>query len=182
MTDLSTWLTESEAAERLGMSERTLREHCKEGKGPERRMRKREGLKPQPVYNPEDVDRLAASPPAVFSSNSALTPRVQIPAGLMAPGSPLEQLVKLLANRLQEPPPRPPARWLDLRAANARTGLSVALLRRLIAAGRLKAIRDRSIKVLQADLDNLEDLADSVFQIAGSSKLQRNAASSRSVQ
>jgi hypothetical protein len=165
MTDLSTWLTESEAAECLGISIRTLQRKCAAGEGPERRERQRPGRKPEPVYNPEDVDRLATSPPAVFSSNSAIAPRVG--NDIAPPGSIIEQLAAALHKRLQEPPPRPPARWLDLRAASARTGLSVALLRRLIASGRLKVVRDRSLKVLQSDIDNLDNSDMELVKIGG---------------
>lgn len=166
MTDLSTWLSEPETAARLGISTRTLQRKCAAGEGPERRERQKPGVRPEPVYNPDDVARLAAFPPAVFSRDSAIVPRtggeITVP-----PGSIIEQLAAALHKRLQEPPPRPPARWLDLRSASARTGLSVAFLRRLIASGRLKAIRDRSIKVLQCDLDNLDNLDNSDIFFVG---------------
>jgi hypothetical protein len=62
--DLSGWLTEPETAQRLGVSERTLREWVAKGKAPERRLRRRpgKGKKPEAVYNPEDVDYMAALP------------------------------------------------------------------------------------------------------------------------
>ena len=57
--DFPGWLTESETAERLGISTRTLRRKCDEGTGPERRLRLRPRKKPEPVYNPRDVELLA---------------------------------------------------------------------------------------------------------------------------
>ncbi len=166
---LSSWLTEPEAAERLRISERTLRRRCERGEGPERRERQRDGVRPEPVYNPDDVARLAAAPPVVMADESALAPRVPDiwPDPRKLPPV-LEELAVVLRQRLQEPPPKSPARYHTLKAASARTGLSVAFLRRLIADGRLKALRDRALKVLEADLDNLDkvlDKADAVGQI-----------------
>jgi len=58
--DFPGWLSEAEAARRLGMSTRTLLRKVEEGAGPERRLRQRPGKKPQPVYNPRDVELMAA--------------------------------------------------------------------------------------------------------------------------
>lgn len=169
---LESWLTEAEAAEMLRISERTLRRRCAEGNGPERGERQRPGARPEPVYNPEDVARLAETKPAVFSPDSPLTLRAPrfSPAGMTA----IEQLAELLQMRLQEPappPPRPPARWLTLKQARETTGLSLALLKRLIAAGRLRPLRDGAIKVLQADLDSLDNLQE--LDLAGLARTEK---------
>lgn len=50
--------------------------------------------------------------------------------------------------------------WLTLSEASKHSGLSIAFLRRLIASKKLKAIRDRAVKVSRRDLDNLDHLAD----------------------
>jgi len=77
---LETWLTEEEAAARLGISERTLRRKTAAGEGPEKRERQRAGLRPESVYNPDDVARLAAPAQPVFAPGSAIAPRTPVPA------------------------------------------------------------------------------------------------------
>ena len=52
MIDLSTWLTNPEAAARMGISERTLDRRCAAGEGPERRNRPR----PAAPADPPAVD------------------------------------------------------------------------------------------------------------------------------
>jgi hypothetical protein len=160
MKDLADWLTETEAAEKFGKSTRWLRRLCERGEGPERRERQRDGVRPEPVYNPDDVSRLSTTRPHVMGPGSALTPRNPdtLPDVRTLPPV-LEELALVLCERLKEPPRKIPARWVDLEAASARTGLSVRFLRRLIAARSLKSIRDKVTKVLERDLDNL-DIAD----------------------
>lgn len=70
----------------------------------------------------------------------------------------------------------PPARaWLTVREASEHSGLSCALLRRLIAAGRLpNAFRDGNTwKVKRSDLDSL----DSLSELSVSQEKLRTAAS-----
>lgn len=156
-TQLETWLTEDEAAARMGISVRTLRRKAAAGDGPEKRDRPRRGLRPEPVYNPDDVARLAEPPPAVFAPSSQIGLRA--PEGLIAHPpqlSAFEQLASLLHSRVLAQG-RPPARWLTLKQAREATGLSVTLLRRLIASGALRAIRDGALKVLESDLANLDN-------------------------
>jgi len=153
-SNLESWLTETEAADMMRISTRTLRRRCVEGEGPERRERQRPGARPEPVYNPEDVARLAATKPVVFSPSSSLAPR---PPETLPVLNALEQLAALLHSRMLSPP-RPPARWLTLKQARETTGLSIALLKRLIAAGHLRVLRDGAVKVLQADLDVLDNV------------------------
>jgi len=66
---LSDWYPEEEAARRMGMSTRTLRRMSARKVGPERRLRPRDGRKPEPVYNPQDVDKRASvqTPPYVVN-------------------------------------------------------------------------------------------------------------------
>ena len=83
-TDLSAWPSKAQAAERLGIGERTLdrmiaRKHCIE-----MRMRPRaDGRKPEVVCNPEDVQRVISERypqlgpelgPAVLRAKAALAP------------------------------------------------------------------------------------------------------------
>lgn len=53
---------------------------------------------------------------------------------------------------------RPVPEWIRLSEASQESGLSVALLRRLITKGKLPAIRDGAIKVRRSDLANLDNL------------------------
>ena len=73
-SNLESWLTETEAADMMRISTRTLRRRCVEGDGPERRERQRPGARPEPVYNPDDVARLSATKPVVFSPARHLRP------------------------------------------------------------------------------------------------------------
>lgn len=154
--DLSAWMTKAEAAAILGCSERTLDRLTAAGVGPERRLRPRQGAKPEPVYNPEDVERLApAAAPAVVPYNGPVN-------GHAAPqlSNPAETGFALLVSAMQTladrvGPRRPLAAFLTIKEASAYSGLSQAFLRRLVREGALPAVRDVAIKVRRADLDNL---------------------------
>ena len=64
--DISQWYIEEQAAEKLGLSLRTFQRLISEGKSkrfpyaPEKRDRRREGKRPEPVYSPTETDALAA--------------------------------------------------------------------------------------------------------------------------
>lgn len=154
--DLSAWMTKAEAAARLGCSERTMDRLTATGAGPERRLRPRQGAKPEPVYNPEDVERLApAASPAVVPYTGPLN-------GLAAPQTSnaaetgfalLVSAMQTLADRVG--PRRPLAAFLTIKEASAYSGLSQAFLRRLARARVLPSVRDGALKVRRIDLDNL---------------------------
>lgn len=176
---LFTWLPKSEAAARLGISERTLDRLISAGKGPECRNRPRPGKKPEPVYNPADVDALveAANKPAIFAASSPIGPAsttALAPAGgsSMPPGlATALRFIDQLATIAQRPrldPPVPAATpWMTIDQAAAYTGLSVTFLRRLVRSGELPSVRDRSTKVRRTDLDNL-DISDKVSGLSRS--------------
>lgn len=152
--DLSGWMTKAEAAARLGCSERTMDRLTATGAGPERRLRPRQGAKPEPVYNPEDVERLAPSvSPAVvpYGSVNGHAPQLSSPAetGFAL----LVSAMQTLADRVG--PRRPLAAFLTIKEASAYSGLSQAFLRRLVRAGGLPSVRDGALKVRRVDLDNL---------------------------
>lgn len=160
--DLSAWMTKAEAAAILGCSERTLDRLAAAGMGPERRLRPRQGAKPEPVYNPADVERLApaAAPAVVFGPpdphhflRGGAPP---LPATRPTANAGVELLVsamQTLADRVG--PRRPMAAFLTIKEASAYSGLSQAFLRRLVRSGTLPAVLDGAIKVRRADLDNL---------------------------
>jgi hypothetical protein len=163
MTDLSTWLNKPEAAARLGISERTLDRRCDAGEGPERRERPRAGLKPEPVCNPDDGERLAApkahvlpaetTAPRIIGNDISIPPR---PSGDVIPAL-LDRVAGAVEWWMAETRPAPHiALYLTLPQASAYTGLTVAMLRRLIRTGRLASIRDRALKVRRVELDKLD--------------------------
>jgi excisionase family DNA binding protein len=186
--DLSTWYPKSEAAAVLRISERTLERMTTAGKGPECKLRQRAGRKPEPVYNPADVDalRAAAERPHVMSALSPIGPRqpaVQeaghqdgdIPQGLAIALGLMEGLLRMAQRPLLEAgrAPETAARahdklWLTIDEAAKYSGLSGAFLRRCVQQGKLPAVRDRAVKVRRVDLDNLDLVSRlSESQVAG---------------
>jgi excisionase family DNA binding protein len=173
--DLSTWLSKPEAAARLGISERTLERMIDADKGPECRIRPRTGKRPEPVYNPQDVDALAAAaapkpavnPPAGPANSRQLVPTGEdsMPSSLALGIELIEQLARIANRARPEPAPTPPALWLTIPEAAVYTGLSQAFLRRLARSGELPSVRDRKTKVRRADLDSL-DIVDIVSSLA----------------
>jgi excisionase family DNA binding protein len=172
--DLSTWLTKADAAARLGLSERTLDRLVAAGKGPECRDRRRPGKRPEPVYNPRDLDVLAgaaAARPAVIAAASPIgQPQLDVQRAIDAEGimwgeipRPLGvvlRVIEQLAQITRHPEPAaasPP--WLTMREAAKYSGLSESLLRRLARSGELFSVRDGARKVRRHDLDKLEVLA-----------------------
>lgn len=157
---LEAWLSETEAAARLGISERSLRRKTQAGEGPEKRERRRPGARPQAVYNPEDVERLAVKPPAVFAPTSRIEPQesagqLRLP-GDTQPNLSVADILSTLIKARVDAMRRPPVRFLTMKQAAEATGLSQTLIRRLIASGRLRAIRDGALKVLESDLATLD--------------------------
>jgi hypothetical protein len=55
MSELSSWVTEAEAAERLNTSPRTLRRMAEDGEL-QRRYRQVSGRRPEPVFDPREID------------------------------------------------------------------------------------------------------------------------------
>lgn len=154
--DLGLWLTKKEAADALGMSERTLDRLCDKKQGPERRDRPvAGGGRPEAVYNPDDVERIrAAKVGQVIAAASPLMPLGDAFAPVKDAGLAIERVALAIADRIA-----PPDRWLTLDDAAAHKGLSRALILRLVKAGVLPAIRDRAIKVRQSDLDKIITLS-----------------------
>jgi len=152
--DLSTWLSEDEAATRLGMSTRTLRRMAKRKVGPERRLRPRPRGLPQPVYNPEDVEKRAALTPHVMPPEVAQVPLQVVSVASL--GAVLERIVSLVADRVA--PAKTPTLFVTLPEAAAYTGISTGFIERLIRADRLPALKDPILKIRRADLDTMDNV------------------------
>lgn len=181
MTDLSNWIPKPEAAARMGISERTLDRRCDAGTGPERRERQRPGLKPEPVYNPDDVERLAAPTAHLMPMETAMAPM----GCALAPRSPsdlipiLERMVGAVESVLQTSAsrdaiaildriatavekiaePKMPLRWpplLTVAQAAVYAGVSKKLIREAVRTKVLTAVRDGALRIRRADLDSDE--------------------------
>jgi excisionase family DNA binding protein len=157
--DLSTWLTEPEAAAALQISPRTLRRMCADGRGPQSAMRPVPGRKPERVYDQERVDELASqsAPPQALIAVPVEEPRalartLNVPT-LAAAGDVMSVLQQFAAILRPSATPGPTA-WLTLDEAAAYSGLSRTFLARMVQDGELPSVRDRSIKVRRADLDD----------------------------
>ena len=176
--DLAHWLTVSEAAARLARSEKTILRMASAGQL-QRRDRPRAGKKPEAVIHPADVERLEQAmhaphvlPPTAATGNqastalapNATTPVAQPPhttgvAIRTETPMPVDALIASLT-RASGPPPL----WLTIAQASEYSGLSQALLRRLIHTGALPSIRDRAVKVRRADLDSIDPAAPPVAE------------------
>ena len=160
--DLSKWLSKFDAARLLGIGESTLDRRIKRTGCPEVRMRPRgNGLKPEPVCNPEDVARMAqewkraVTIPSV-SSVAPLLPRIDHlgPSIIESLVGGFGFAVKSVADAAEAKQQRP--LWLSLKQASAYTGLSMALLQRLASSGvGVVAVKDNGWKFQRGSLDEL---------------------------
>jgi hypothetical protein len=113
---LASWYTEEQAAAKLGISARSFQRLIAEGKSnqysyaPEKRRRPRgNGKKPEPVFNPQDVDQLAQL------ASTHLVP-VANPANPATTGTALAKLAKSSdSKQLQLAKELPPALTFALR-------------------------------------------------------------------
>jgi hypothetical protein len=175
-TDLSDWLPVLDAAAAIGCSKRTL-ERRHQAWSIEQRLRRQEGTPPVAVYNPDDVHRIAserhqAPPPFVLGAvqpsgngNGRNGRNISIDTSALArqpaADDPIHQFFAYVLHALQSPPSPPVAEklaeslYLNLQQASARSGLSKTYLRRQIASGTLKAVRDRGWRIRRKDLEAL---------------------------
>lgn len=151
-----TWPSKAAAAQRLGISERTLDRLITDGKIAQGQ-RRIPGRRPLPVVNPGDIERLEAETvkPVVMNDASGSGSKA-----LATRANALPMLAGLAQMLGQQQPNR---LFLTLDEASAFSGLSRSFLRRLIRDGKLAAVRDVSLKVSRA---NLERLADNLANLA----------------
>jgi hypothetical protein len=175
--DLAHWLSKPDAAARLGISERTL-DRLAGPDAPERRERPRPGRRPEPCYNPDDVDRLVAAkapPPRVMASDALatgedcrLTPGAErllaVLEGLVTVQRQMsDRMAQLLAPpaplALPEPvapsPPDPLA-YRPFRELGALRGLSARKVGNLARAGKLPHLPGKVPRARLCDLDSLD--------------------------
>jgi hypothetical protein len=156
--DLSGWPSKLDAARLLGIGERTLDRQIARTGAPEIRMRPRNnGRKPEPVCNPQDLERLVAERKRAvlmspeFSSAVALAHPVDDGPAISRV---MSAVAKILGPSLEAVTARP--LWLTLQQAAGYTGLSMALLVRLAQGGAVDAVKDNGWKFRRAALDVLE--------------------------
>ena len=148
MENFTDWVTKLEAAEQLGISERTLERLIQK-----RRFRMADrmvpGRKPIKVIHPGDFAKLKGetvpatpNPPEETSTEIALRPQSQA----------VHQFFNALLTTLPYPPR---ALSLSLKEASSYTGFSQAFLLRQIKDGKIEVVRDRGYRLLRRDLDRL---------------------------
>lgn len=164
--DLSTWLTKEQAAAALGVATKTIERMAQRGLV-QQALWKRPGLPVLAVYEPDDVARLAKDrdpgplPAFVLPAPGNGNGHGLVPADAGIKNIPGEDLLRALVTAAlrvvseTSETPAPMALFLTLEQAAAYCGLSETYLRRQIAAGALKAVKDRGWRIRRADLDEL---------------------------
>ena len=157
---LNDWLTKTQAAAFLRVSEKTIERLATKG-DVRRATRKRPGVRPLPVYDPAGLQKIKDSQtPQVEIVHHAeatpplgLAPRVDLPSFLQALIPP--QPDTLLRDKL----------FLTIKEAARYSGLPQSTIRRLIRAEKLPAVkvggwRIKRSALEQVDLRHLVDMSD----------------------
>ena len=162
---LDDWLTKTQAAAFLTISEKTIERLCAK-RELRRESRKRSGVRPLVVYHPDDLQRIKDSQ----------TPRVEImaqadpqPQSALVPRADL--LPSLLQNLFPSDPPLRDKLYLTVTEAASFAGLPKNTIRRLIRSAALPAVKAGGWRIRRSDLESLEsrhfaDLSDKTVFIA----------------
>ena len=146
---LDDWLIKTQAAAFLQVSEKTIERLATKG-DVRRATRKRPGVRPLPVYDPDDLQKIKDSQiPRVEIISQAEAP--QIPA--LAPSVDLPPFLQTLF------PSDLPLRdklFLTIKEAARFAGLPQATIRRLIHAGKLPAAKAGGWRIKRSELEQLE--------------------------
>jgi hypothetical protein len=151
--NLVEWYSEERTATALGVSTRTVRRMAQDGTL-RRAWRPVKGRKPEAAYHPEDVEKAAQTMRRPTPVEDTQPPRPEPTQAIATrPGIPevLERFGEIMQRGKQTPP-----LWLTIEAASEYSGLSQALIHRLVISGQLAAIGDAAIKVRRTDLDQLD--------------------------
>lgn len=169
--DLATWLSKNEAADFLGVSIKTIERLASE-REIEVRYRHVEGRRPEPVYNPADMDREKEKrTPAFFrmpperpeknshaKSDASETKTLAVPRLKLNPLALLHQLANVALAHAAPEVPLDKKLWLTLNEAEQYAGLSRRYLMRKITAGEIGYMRDgrgHGYKLRRTDLEAL---------------------------
>jgi hypothetical protein len=170
---LADWLTKREAAAAIGVSTKAI-ERFAAARKLEQRSRPQARGPAVAVYHPQDVARLAAerrtSPPAPFvvpdgappvsGKGDGIADRLAIAGSPVGGDDALQRfataLVRAVGSQTSETwAPMSQTLFVTITQAAAVSGLSSACLRRLIADGTLKALKDRGWRIRRRDLEML---------------------------
>ena len=157
-TILDDWFTKSQAASVLRVSEKTIERLATKGEI-RRATRKRPGVRPSPVYCPEDLDRVknAQTPPAVVMPPQAEAGGV--PALAPRAGELSAFLQSLITGA--DVPLRDKL-FLSVKEATRFSGLPESTIRRLLRSGKLPGVKTGGWRIKRSDLEqlNLRHIAD----------------------
>ena len=150
-TILDEWFTKSQAAAVLQVSEKTVERMARKGEI-RRETRKRPGLRPLPVYSPEDLERVkAAQVPQV----AVLPPQAEaggVPA--LAPRAlELPSFLQSLVNGADVP--LRDKLFLSVKEAVRFSGLPESTIRRLLRGGKLPGVKAGGWRIRRVDLEEL---------------------------
>ena len=168
-TILDDWCTKSQAAATLQVSEKTIERLATKGVI-RRATRKRPGIRPLPVYDPDDLQKIKDSHiPRVEIITQAEAPQQQ-PA--LVPRADLLPLLlqTLFPSDLPDLPLREKL-FLTIKEAARFAGLPQATIRRLIHAAAIPAVKAGGWRIKRSDLEQLDsrhfaDLSDKRVLIA----------------
>ena len=148
---LDDWLTKTQAASVLQVSEKTIERLARKGEI-RRETRKRTGARSLPVYSPEDLERVKAEqipqvavlpPQAEAGEVPAVVPRVDLPSFLQAliPGTGDVPVKDKL--------------FLTVKEAVRYSGLPESTIRRLLRGGKLPAIKAGGWRIPRQALEEM---------------------------
>ena len=150
-TILDDWFTKYQAAAFLQVSEKTIERLARKGEI-RRETRKRPGVRPSPVYCPEDLDRVknaqtpqvAVLPPQAEAGGvpALIPPRVELPSFLQ---SLLSGADVPLRDKL----------FLSVKEAVRFSGLPESTIRRLLRSGKLPGVKTGGWRIRRGDLEEL---------------------------
>ena len=148
-TILDDWFTKSQAAAFLQVSEKTIERLARKGEI-HRETRKRPGVRPSPVYSPEDLDRV----------KNAQTPQVavlppQAEAGVFPHSFPAWTFLPSLNRSSGADVPLRDKLFLTVKEAVRFSGLPESTIRRLLRSGKLPGIKTGGWRIRRADLEEL---------------------------
>lgn len=166
MINLSEWPSESQAAEMLGTSVKTVLRYANDGKI-EMRKRPRTGKKPENVFNPRDIEKLLPKAHVMPTGESADSEEwMNAPMGKLngvarIPEQPITfaYVLSELLRRTTPPAIAPPRPWITLEEAAEMSGLSTSYLLRQVKEGKVEGVRGGPHGALRIRRASLEAFA-----------------------
>ena len=160
-TIIDDWFTKSQAASVLRVSEKTIERLATKGEI-RRATRKRPGVRPSPVYCPEDLDRVKNAQTA----QAVVMPPQAEAGGVPALGSRAGELSAFLQSLITGADvPLRDKLFLSVKEATRFSGLPETAIRRLLRSRKLPGVKTGGWRIKRSDLEqldlrHLEDLSD----------------------